>query len=80
MKKKVIFAPKPEKRLIEEKIDAWVKGDSELEEPVTQANITKKFTMLMPADLHSRIKVKCAQSDVTMVDAICEILKREFES
>jgi hypothetical protein len=80
MKKKVNFGPKPEKKILEDKIDAWVKGNPELPTPSIQPNITKKFTMLMPTELHSRIKVKCALSGITMVEAICELLEREFKS
>jgi len=39
---------------------------------------TKRFTIDVPIDLHSRIKVGCARRGLKMADVLRELLEREF--
>ncbi len=38
----------------------------------------KRFTIDVPLDLHSRIKVACAGRGLKMADVLRELLEREF--
>jgi hypothetical protein len=38
----------------------------------------KPFTIDVPAELHTRIKVECARRGLKMVDVIRDLLEREF--
>ena len=46
--------------------------------PANRVPAMKRLTIDVPVDLHSAIKVSCAQRGVKMADAIREILKDEF--
>lgn len=46
--------------------------------PAYRVPTMKRLTIDISADLHSAIKVSCAQRGVKMADAIRQILKDEF--
>ena len=76
MSKKVSFAPKPTKTA-----DDWVQG-SDIPQPKkaedTAAEKMKRFTIDVPANLHARIKVACAQRGTKMADEIRALLEQKF--
>jgi hypothetical protein len=39
-----------------------------------------RFSMLMPRELHRRVKTQCAQRGLIIADVIREFLEREFPS
>jgi hypothetical protein len=51
--------------------DDWVSGQQG-KEPL------KRLTIDLPRDLHTRVKVRCAQEGTKMSDKIRELLEREF--
>ena len=76
MTKKVSFAPKPTKTA-----DGWVQGNDAF--PVTKvenmpAETMKRLTIDVPANLHARIKVACAQRGTKMADEIRALLEQNF--
>jgi hypothetical protein len=76
MSKKVSFAPKPAKTA-----DDWVQG-SDIQPPTGAGDRAtekmKRFTIDVPASLHARIKVACAQRGTKMADEIRTILEKTF--
>ena len=66
--------------------DEWVRGANVHEEtpqPVEpkaepKAGLDKRFSMLMPSELHSRVKMECARRGLIIADVIREFLEREF--
>ena len=86
MKKTVAFknpvkAPDP--------TDAWVSDRREVPEtapqpileppaPETPAEPMKRFTIDVPASLHTRVKIGCAQRGLKMADVLREMLEKEF--
>jgi hypothetical protein len=60
--------------------DEWVRNAPASEQPSAPATqqATKRFTIDVPLDLHSRIKVECAGRGLKMADVLRELLKREF--
>ena len=68
-RKTVSFAVKP----VAANPDAWV--EKRHEEPKGKM---KRLTLDLPAELHGRIKARCAVQGRPMLDAIREILEREF--
>lgn len=76
MSKRVSFAPKPPKTA-----DDWVQG-SDIPQPKkaggAAAEKMKRFTIDVPASLHARIKVACAQRGTKMADEIRAILEQTF--
>jgi hypothetical protein len=42
------------------------------------ANAMKRFTIDVPAELHTRIKVECARRGLKMADVIRDLSEREF--
>ena len=56
-------------------VDSWVGERIIPKEPT----ITKRLTIDVPIDLHSKIKSGCALKGVKMVDEINRILEREFQ-
>jgi hypothetical protein len=79
MSKKVSFGAKPTKP-IQTKIDEWVDHTEETQaQPEQQQPIkTKRFTMDIPFDLHTRIKSQCALRGVTMHDEVIALLEKHF--
>ena len=77
MSKKVSFAPKPTKTA-----DDWVQGSDDISQPKktggAAAEKMKRFTIDVPASLHARIKVACAQRGTKMADEIRAILEQKF--
>ena len=81
MSKKVSFGTKPAK-LTQTKIDEWVENQTE-EEPQPEQKQplkTKRFTMDISSDLHTRIKSQCALRGVTMHDEVIALLEKHFPS
>ncbi len=68
-RKTVSFAAKP----VAANPDAWV--EKRHEEPKGKK---KRLTLDLPSELHGRIKARCAVQGRPMLDAIQEILEREF--
>jgi len=69
--------------------DEWVRGAAVREEeaaaeakaePKTERKpgLDKRFSMLMPTELHSRVKMECARRGLIIADVIREFLEREF--
>ncbi len=62
--------------------DEWVQSASALLEQKSAAPAPaqpmKRFTIDVPLDLHSRIKVACAGRGLKMADVLRELLEREF--
>lgn len=77
MTKKVSFAPKPNQMA-----DHWVKGGSDTSPPTragdTSAEKMKRLTIDIPASLHTRIKIACAQRGNKMADEIRDLLEQTF--
>ena len=76
MSKKVSFAPKPPQMA-----DHWVQG-SDTSQPTragdTSAEKMKRLTIDVPASLHTRIKIACAQRGNKMADEIRVLLEQTF--
>lgn len=81
MSKKVSFGTKPAKST-QTKIDEWVENhpEEEPQQPEQQPIKTKRFTMDIPGDLHTRIKSQCALRGVTMHDEVIALLEKHFPS
>lgn len=70
--------------------DSWVSSrgaDAEVAapapaepEPSTPAEAMKRFTIDVPATLHTRVKIGCAQRGLKMADVLRELLEKEFPS
>ena len=74
--KKVAIGGKPTRATEAAAVDAWVaKAPVAAEAP---AEPTKRLTIDVPASLHSRIKVQCAQSGQKMADVIRALLTERF--
>jgi hypothetical protein len=58
--------------------DEWVRSAPAPEQPSAPARqqATKRFTIDVPLELHSRIKVACAERGLKMADVL---LEREFQ-
>lgn len=79
MSKKVSFGAKPTKPT-QAKIDEWVENQTE-ENPQPEQKQpvkTKRFTMDIPFDLHTRIKSQCALRGITMHDEVIALLEKHF--
>jgi hypothetical protein len=53
--------------------DSWVKAT-----PCAPGESMKRFTIDVPADLHVRIKTRCASRGEKMADVLRALLAREF--
>ncbi len=71
MTKKINIKSKPTDH---KKADDWV--TSTKSKPESAA--TKRLTIDITPDLHTKIKIQCAQEGVKMSDAIREILQEKF--
>ena len=69
--------------------DAWVTDRHETPAPVAPAEAAapdpevpaepmKRFTIDVPASLHTRVKIGCAQRGLKMADVLREMLEKEF--
>lgn len=69
--------------------DAWVSDRRETPEPTAAPVVDpapsepvgepmKRFTIDVPASLHTRVKIGCAQRGLKMADVLREMLEREF--
>lgn len=47
-------------------------------EPAAPVEAMKRFTIDVPASLHTRVKIGCAQRGLKMADVLREMLEREF--
>jgi hypothetical protein len=81
MSKKVSFGTKPNKPT-QTKIDEWVEnrpeGQAQPQPEQKQPIKTKRFTMDIPSDLHTRIKSQCALRGITMHDEVVALLEKHF--
>jgi len=60
-------------------VDAWVaKTSATAEVAAAPAEPMKRLTIDVPASLHSRIKVQCAQEGQKMADVIRALLAERF--
>jgi len=55
--------------------DSWV---GQRAAPAVPAEPMRRFTIDVPAGLHTKIKIGCARRGTKMADAIRELLEREF--
>ena len=88
--KKVTFGTKPqaEKPLLDP--DTWVSGGGQPTEgeplaeteqetsPIITEPKMKRLTIDIPPDLHTRIKVKCAQDQIKIADIVRQLLEQKF--
>ncbi len=63
--------------------DEWVQSTSALPEQKSSAAPgpalpMKRFTIDVPLQLHSRIKIECARRGLKMADVLRELFEREF--
>lgn len=58
--------------------EQWVQGARPQDREAQPIESMKRFTIDVPADLHSRIKMECARRGDKMADVIRELLDREF--
>ncbi len=67
--------------------DSWVSERRETPEvaaplppasPDVPAEPMKRFTIDVPASLHTRVKIGCAQRGLKMADVLREMLEKEF--
>jgi hypothetical protein len=70
-KKEVKFGTKPPRKPAT--ADEWVAGESG-----RNGDAMKRFTIDVPASLHRRIKVQCAERGVNMADEIRVLLDKHF--
>jgi hypothetical protein len=81
-RKKVAIGGKPSRTKEEaaaDAVDAWVaKTPAVAEAAAEPAEPMKRLTIDVPASLHSRIKVQCAQDGLKMADAIRALLAERF--
>lgn len=78
---KTISFKKPQQRVeASNAADSWVGGSTP--ESVVKAKRPvvpmKRFTIDVPLDLHSRVKVGCAAKGKKMAEVLREMLEREF--
>jgi hypothetical protein len=58
--------------------DAWVNGGA-AEQPTTRpTEPVKRITVDVPASLHQRVKIGCAQRQLNISDVLRDFLEREF--
>jgi hypothetical protein len=74
MSKTITFRPKPARA------EAWVRGAKPTDRETAAIAKTPmvRFTIDVPAELHRRVKAKCAQRGYKMADVICDLLEWEF--
>ena len=79
-RKKVAIGGKPSRATEATAVDAWVAKApaTTAEAPATPAEPMKRLTIDVPASLHSRIKVQCAQEGQKMADVIRALLEERF--
>jgi hypothetical protein len=78
-RKKVAIGGKPTRATEATVVDAWVaKAPVAADAPAAPAEPMKRLTIDVPASLHSRIKVQCAQSGQKMADVIRALLAEHF--
>lgn len=80
--KKVPIGEKPTRQRDITAMDAWVsqaaESQSVTEQEQPKAEPMKCLTIDVPASLHSRIKVQCAQGGQKMADVIRAMLEEKF--
>ena len=79
-RKKVAIGGKPSRATETTVVDAWVAKApaTAVEAPAAPAEPMKRLTIDVPASLHSRIKVQCAQEGQKMADVIRALLEERF--
>ena len=79
-RKKVAIGGKPSRATEATAVDAWVANTppAAAEAPEATAEPMKRLTIDVPASLHSRIKVQCAQEGQKMADVIRALLEERF--
>jgi hypothetical protein len=75
-RKKVAIGEKPSRATETTAVDAWVAKAPAA--AATPAEPMKRLTIDVPASLHSRIKVQCAQKGQKMADVIRALLEERF--
>lgn len=74
MNQKTIAFKKP--ALSDRATESWIDGHPG---PVAVNSApTTRLTLDLPAALHRRLKVRCAENGVRMVEVVRELLEREF--
>jgi hypothetical protein len=68
VRKKIAIAERPQARSADEFVTGR-EGDSEP---------SKRLTVDLPRDLHTRVKVECAKRGQTISEVIRELLEKEF--
>lgn len=80
MSKKVSFGTKSKTDVPQAKIDDWVDNQQE-ETPTPEEKPpvkTKRFSLDIPSDLHTRIKIQCTLRGHTMHDEVIALLEKHF--
>lgn len=80
MTKKVSFGTKLKNDATQAKIDEWVENQpEEAPQPEQKEPIkTKRFSLDIPSDLHTRIKIQCTLRGHTMHDEVIALLEKHF--
>lgn len=71
MSKKVAFSTKPGPEKPSVNADQWVQHRS--------AEGTKRMTLIIPASLHTRVKLSCFMRGTTISDEIRNLLEQHFK-
>lgn len=82
-KKKVVFnSLKTDKAQYEKVIDQWVSAGEEREHSFSDKKEPtpplKKLTLLIPEDLHTKLKILCAESKTPMAKVINELIRKKL--
>ena len=75
MNKKVTIAPKPQsgRQAATADPDEWVRTGR-----IEEREAMKRLTIDVPASLHTRIKVQCAERGVKIADEVRALLEQHF--
>lgn len=81
-KKKVVFNSQKDKAQYEKVIDQWVSAGEEraqnfVDKKENQVPL-KKLTLLIPEDLHTKLKILCAESKTPMAKVINELIRKKL--
>jgi hypothetical protein len=77
--KRVVIGGKPSRRTDADAgaAEAWM-AKAQAAQAAAGPAAMKRFTIAVPEDLHTRIKVQCAQKGVKMADVIRALLAERF--
>ena len=78
--KKITIKPILELRNAQKNIDEWVNSDTSLKSLQNDKKTSEdyRFTVVIPAHLHRRIKKYCVIQGITIKDKFIEIFEKEF--